>query len=270
MKSGKSTIIETKAYSRSKYFEQENKRLIILPLQIIAALVVIVGSFALMFEVTYFAEFSFELYFGRLIATFIGFVILVMSNFRTGQKNPTLLIHILLLTIIASFASIIIKIPSSIYVNSHLLALVIFTSALFLNWDLKNQIIVAIYYNILFALSILITDKSIYFLPSMYASVMYVIVISMLSIIASSINYKLRQKAIEKTFEARDLFENSTEALFKVRCSDYSYVTANPSFFNLFKIKDEKNFYENNGFRNIFSDKAVFKELIKKLRGQMR
>ena len=155
----------------------ENKRLIILPLQVIAAIVVLVGSLALMFEVTYFAEFSFEIYFGRLIATGIGFAILVVSNFKAGQKNPTLLIHILLLTIIASFASIIIQIPSSLYVNSHLLALVIFTSALFLNWDLKNQIIVAMYYNILFASSILMTDTSIYFLPSMYASVVYVIII---------------------------------------------------------------------------------------------
>lgn len=258
----KNTLTKSKSNTQSKYFDQENKRLIILPLQIIAALVVIVGSFALMFEVTYFAKFSFGIYFGRLIATFIGFVILVMSNFKLGRKNPTLLIHILLLTIIASFASIIILIPASIYINSHLLALVIFTSALFLNWDLKNQIIVAIYYNILFAASILMTDKSIYFLPSMYASVVYVIVISMLSIIASSINYRLRQKAIEKTFEARDLFENSTEALFKVRLNDLKFVTANPAFLKLFSISDERKFYENYSFKKIFSEPNVFSALI--------
>jgi signal transduction histidine kinase len=253
--------------SRSVYFEEENKRLIILPLQIIAAIVVIVGAFAMMFEVTYFAEFSFEVYFGRLIATFVGFVTLVISNFAVGQAKPTFLIHLLLLTIIASFASIIIKIPTSLFINSHLLALVIFTSALFLNWDMKNQIIVAIYYNILFASSILLTDRSIYFMHSMYASVVYVIVISMLSIIASSVNYRLRQKAIEKTFEARDLFENSIEALFKVRLEDFVFLTVNPSFLNLFKINDERSFYDKTKLSELFAHEPGFKEFFDKTSG---
>jgi len=246
---------------RNNYFEEENKRLIILPLQIIASLVVLAGAFALMFEVTYFEQFSIKIYFGRLIATFIGFVILVISNFDLGRKNPTLLIHVLLLTIIASFASIIINIPQSIYINSHLLALVIFTAALFLNWDLKNQIVVAIYYNLLFASSILVTDKSIYFLPSMYASVIYVILISFLSIVASSINYKLRQKAIEKTFEARDFFEHSTEALFRCNISTSNIVTINQSFKLLYGINDNNNSFDL-PFRNLFTNKKEYDELI--------
>ncbi|MBN1301357.1 MAG: PAS domain S-box protein [Melioribacteraceae bacterium] len=246
--------------SRSKYFELENKRLIILPLQIIAAIVVIAGAFALMFEVTYFAEFSFDIYFGRLIATGIGFLILVISNFEIGQKHPTILIHVLLLTIIASFASIIITIPESLYINSHLLALVLFTSALFLNWDLKNQIIVAIYYNILFASSILLTDKSIYFLPSMYASVVYVIIISLLSIVASSINYRLRQRSIEKTFEARDFFENSTEALFKASIETLKINTVNPSFLKLFEFGKGESDLKNYIFSDIFSTPEEFEK----------
>lgn len=48
--------------------------------------------------------------------------------------------------------------PKTIVVNSQIVGLVIFTSALFLSWEVVNQIIAAIYYNLIFAAAILIND----------------------------------------------------------------------------------------------------------------
>ena len=118
--------------STSNYFERETKKVMILPLQIIAALVIVAGVFALIFEINFFKEFSLGVYFGRLVATLVGFIILMLGYLKVGRENPILLIHVLLVTIIASFASVIYQIPQTLYINSHLLALVIFTSALFL------------------------------------------------------------------------------------------------------------------------------------------
>ncbi|PJA95805.1 MAG: hypothetical protein CO129_09565 [Ignavibacteriales bacterium CG_4_9_14_3_um_filter_34_10] len=234
-------------HSKKHFIIEENKKIILVPLQIIAGLVVVAGSMALMFEVNYFAKFSFGIYFGRLFATAIGFFLLVLTHYDIGKEHPIPLVHILLLTIIASFASIIYQLPQTLYINSHLLALVIFTSALFLNWDLKNQIIVAIYYNILFASSVLLSSKSIYFLPSMFASFMFVILISLMSIIASAINYRLRIKAIQKNFEAKIILDNSIEAIFKV-LQNGEIINFNKSFEKLFQI----------GQRGMLSLKNVF------------
>jgi len=242
-------------HPKKHFIVEENKKIILMPLQIIAGLVVVAGSMAMMFEVNYFAKFSFSIYFGRLIATAIGFIVLVLTNYKLGKEHPVPLIHILLLTIIASFASIIYQLPQTLYINSHLLALVIFTSALFLNWDLKNQIIVAIYYNILFASSVLLSSKSIYFLPSMFASVLFVILISLMSIIASAINYRLRTKAIQKNFEAKIILDNSTEAIFK-SLYDGKILNFNKAFLKLFNINENSSVF----LEDIFSEKADYEK----------
>lgn len=246
--------------SKKHFITEENKKIILVPLQIIAGLVVIAGSIAMMFEVKYFANFSFSIYFGRLIATAIGFFVLVLVNFEFGRNHPILLIHILLLTIISSFASIIYQIPQTLYINSHLLALVIFTSALFLNWDLKNQIIVAIYYNIIFASSVLLSNKSIYFLPSMFASVLFVILISVMSIIASGINYRLRIKAIQRNFEAKIILDNSTEAIFKAN-KNGEIQNYNWAFNKMFGLTDGKIFY----LKDLFPSDDEYNQFAEKL-----
>ena len=224
-----------KVMNISSYLDQENKKLLRTPLQIIAGIVLIAGSFALIFEIYYFAQFSFELYFGRLIATVVGFTVFVLTFFNVAQKRPALFVHILLLTIIGSFASVIYQIPKTLFVNSQLLALVIFTSALFLNWDLKNQIILAIYYNLIFAASILLSDHSIFFLPNIYALVIFVMIISIMSLLATSINYRLRHRVLEKTFEANEIIDNSAEGIFKANLAgEISLV--NPAFVEMMEF----------------------------------
>jgi PAS domain S-box-containing protein len=246
------------------FFEQENRRAMVLPLQIISALVIVAGTFALIFEINYFEEFSLGVYFGRLVATLIGFIILILGYMRVGRERPILLIHILLITIIASFASVIYNIPDSLYVNSHLLALVIFTSALFLTWELKHQIIVVIYYNLLFAASVLLSDKSIYFLPSVFSSVLFVMAISLMSIVASAINFRLRMQSLKKTFEAKDIIEHSSDAIFKATTGG-NILLANPAFREMFEIDESEDESELN-LQDLLSDGTQFKTMIKKLK----
>lgn len=249
--------------SSSHFFESETKRVMILPLQIIAALVIVAGAFALIFEINYFEEFSLGLYFGRLVATLIGFIILALGYIRFGRENPILLIHILLLTIIASFASVIYQIPQTLYINSHLLALVIFTSALFLTWELKHQIIVVIYYNLLFAASVLLSDSTIYFLPSIFSSVLFVMAISLMSIVASGVNFKLRREALKKTFEAKDIIENSSDAIFKATPKGEIILT-NPAFRNMFGIVEDEEGKKQN-LIDLFGENEQFDSMMKKL-----
>ncbi len=76
-----------------------NSSIIIKPLRMIALITIFAGTSALIFEVNYFADFSVGLYFGRLLATAIGFIILVVTYSKYGRKYTVQLIHILLLSI---------------------------------------------------------------------------------------------------------------------------------------------------------------------------
>ena len=89
-----------------------------------------------------------------------------------------------MLTIIVSSGLMISYLPSTLLVNSSIIGLMVFTSALFLSWEVTHQIIVAIYYNVMFAGAILLNDSAVYFLPNMFESVMFVLVLSVVSIIA--------------------------------------------------------------------------------------
>ena len=240
-------------------FKSENKTLMIAPVQIIASLIIIVGIFALIFEVKFFTDFTFSIYFGRVLATIIGFIVLALTYFDVGKRHPIFLIHLLLLTIIASFASIILLVPKSIFVNSQLLALIIFTSALFLSWDIKNQIIVAIYYNVLFAISILLNDLSIYYLPNFYTTFIFVLFISVVSVIATTINYTLRRQVVSKSIEAQEYLEYASEGIFKVSL-DYVFKGANTSFVQLLKFSTKMEMYQKSSIKKLFKNTNSFEE----------
>jgi len=223
-----------------------DNNLILKPLRMIALITIFAGVSALIFEVKYFADFSVGLYFSRLIATTIGFIVLTLTYSKYGEKHAVLFIHILILSITTSFAIIIYLIPNTLFMNSHLLALTIFTTALFLSWDTKNQIIVAIYYNIIFATSILYNDNTIYFLPNVFSTVLFVLLISVLSVSATAINSRLREKLTESTQNAREIFENSIEGIFRI--SEFGeLVSANNTFYSTIdelniKLNNNKNF----------------------------
>jgi len=245
---------------RYEYIKKESEEYLVIPLKVITLLIAVSGLFAMVFEVRHFSQFSIQVYATRLAATLIAFSILVILNTKHALKKPVLLVHILLITIIASSGYMIFLMPSTLIVNTQIVGLMIFTSALFLSWEVKNQIIVAIYYNIVFAGAILINKKEIYFLPNLLESVVFVLFLSVISVVGSAVSFKLRSELAEKSYKMnlsekkfRSIIKNSAEGIFQSTI-DGRFVTTNPALakilgyeneFELRKINIEKDIYKN-------------------------
>jgi hypothetical protein len=157
-----------------------------------ALLASVFGIFAMLFEIKYFPEQSVGIYLVRLTSTLIAFTVLAMLTTGISVKRSRALVHLLLLNIIISAGIMIYILPKSLFVNASIPGLIVFTSALFLSWEIRNQIIVAIYYNIVFASAILLNDRAIYFLPNMFESVLFVLFLSFAAIVACAVNFKAR------------------------------------------------------------------------------
>jgi PAS domain S-box-containing protein len=255
-------------------FLEQTKELLVTPLKVMALLIAVSGLFAMIFEVRYFTEYSINIYFTRLLATLISFVVLVLMNTKIGMQRPIVFVHLLLMTIIISSGYMIYLMPKTLIVNAQIVGLMIFTSALFLSWDVKNQIIVAIYYNAVFAAAILLNDVSIYFLPNMYESVIFILFLSIISVIGSAVNYKLRMQLAEKSYHVelsenkyRSIFDNSIEGMFQTSLSG-RFLTINPALVKilgyrskeeLVKLNIEFDVYKYAGERN-----KLIKELLEK------
>jgi PAS domain S-box-containing protein len=119
--------------------------------------------------------------------------------------------------------------------NSQITALLIFTIALFLVWDVKHQILVAIYYNAVFAASILFNENNIYLIPNIFQTVLFVAFLTVMSVIAAYANYKLKLESIKKSIlledsekKFREIFENSTDGIFQLS-KEGKFITVNPA-----------------------------------------
>ena len=267
------STIERRKY---EFFQDESKRNLIPPFQALSKFTIVATLLALVFEVRYFSSHNVEIYITRLSAMIIAFSLLVISTTNVGKRNPVLLIHTLLLSIISSFGVMIYLLPKTLIFNSHLISLVIFVAALFLSWEVANQIIVAIYYNVVFAASIIFNTSSskIYILPNMVESVMLVIMISIMGIIASYINYKFRRDAVTKAFEVtisekkfRNFFENSAEGIFQFLNSG-EIITLNPALLKLLGYNNEDEVKKMSMSDDIFQKKGDWELLIKLLEKQ--
>jgi len=124
--------------------KKEYNDLLAIPLKVMALLIAISGLFAMIFEVRYFADYSVQVYGVRLSSTIIAFGVLVLLNLKKSKNYTVSLVHVLLISIIASSGYMIYLLPSTLVVNAQIVGLMIFTSALFLSWEVKNQIVVAI------------------------------------------------------------------------------------------------------------------------------
>jgi PAS domain S-box-containing protein len=236
-------VFSSKEYAQVR---KETKSLLVTPLKVLALLIAISGLFAMVFEVRYFSEYSFQVYFTRLLATLIAFFVLVMMYSKFGREKPIVLVHVLLAVMIISSGYMILLIPSTLVLNTQIVGLMIFTSALFLSWDVKNQIIVAIYYNLVFATAILINNKSIYFLPHMYEMVIFVLFLSIISVIGSAVNFKLRMQLAERSFlvelsgqKFHSIFENSAEGMFQSSI-DGKFLTVNSALVKILGYENQE------------------------------
>lgn len=264
----------TENLSREDFFKQTNNQLLVLPLRIIALITIVSGLLALVFEVKYFNQFSLQVYLGRLVATTTAFIVFVHTYGKNADKNPVFFVHLLLVSILISFGSVIYFVPETLFINSNIMALVIFTVALFLSWELKHQIILAIYYNLVFATSLLLNKSNVYVLPNLFETVIFVMFISVMAVVASSINYKLRKEAIYKSFEAarieekyRNIFNNSLDGIFRMS-SDFSISTYNPALVSMLGYTEDE---ADEAFENvdkIFYTSDEFEKLLYLIRNQ--
>lgn len=243
IKNKKITLIDYILNDKVPFTKQEYEQiktdtleLLISPLKVISLLIAISGLFAMVFEVSHSKDHGFLIYSIRFAATLISFIILVFLYTPIGKRNPVKLVHILLLTIIISSGIMIFIMPQTLFINTQIVGLMIFTSALFLSWEVKNQIIVAIYYNIVFAGAIIISKQQYYFTANnIIEPIAFVSFMSIISIIGSAVNFKLRLQLAEKSFHVqlseqkfRSIFDNSLEGRFQSSI-DGKFLTVNTS-----------------------------------------
>jgi PAS domain S-box-containing protein len=254
-----------------KNLVRQSKELLVTPLKVMALLIAISGLFAMVFEVRYFSQYSVNVYVTRLLATLIAFTVLVLMNKKIGRERPIVFVHLLLIVIIVSSGYMIYLMPKTLIVNAQIVGLMIFTSALFLSWDVKNQIIVAIYYNVVFASAILLNDTSIYFLPNMYESVIFILFLSIISVIGSAVNYKLRMQLAEKSYRVklsenkyRSIFDNSAEGMFQTSI-DGRFLTVNQALVNILGYSNKEELIKLNIEFDVYKYVGERKKLIKEL-----
>ncbi len=260
-------------FSDKKYLEVKSEldSMVIVPLKIMAALVIIFGMFAMIFEIKYHPDFSFQIYLVRLSSVVLAFVLLADSTTRSAKKHPVLLVHFLLINIIASSGIMIYLLPTTLLVNSSIVGLMIFTSALFLSWEVKNQIVVAIYYNIVFVVSILVNNDTIYFLPNWIESVFFVMFISLVSIVACAINFRMRIELAERDIEVEitdekyhAIFDNSPDGIFQTT-PEGEWITVNKAFAEILGYENTEELCKLKVY-DIFVDKSDRENLIKELK----
>lgn len=255
-----------------EYIKKESEEYLIIPLKVITLLIAVSGLFAMIFEVRHFSEFSFQVYATRLASTLVAFIILVILNTKHALKRPVLLVHTLLVTIIVSSGYMIYLMPSTLIVNTQIVGLMIFTSALFLSWEVKNQIIVSIYYNIVFAGAILINGNNIYFLPNMFESVIFVLFLSVISVVGSAVSFKLRSELAEKSYKMnlsekkfRSIIKNSAEGVFQ-STFDGKFVTTNPALAKILGYENEFELRKMNIAKDIYMNQEDRTRLIEILK----
>ena len=207
------------------------------PLRILAAISIIAGTWSMLFEIYFFRAFQIELYLARVSFTLVSAIIFALSFKSFSKTFINILTHILILGLISSFIFTIYMIPTTIYINSQILSLLIFTFAIIFSWEVTQQIIVAIYYNLLFAGSIFYSDQNIFQLPNILSLVIFVSFISLLSVAASYVIFKNRRRYLEKTNEIKFLFNNASIGIVRIN-SDGKILAVNKYFLELFNIQD--------------------------------
>ncbi len=267
-------LLKNKSYDHGSKYEEvkrEANLLVISPLRLMGYLVVIFGVLAMIFEVRYFNEFSLEIYNIRLTAVFVALFVLAILNSKFAGKYSIILVHLLLLSIIISSAMMVYYIPKTLLVNSQIVGLIIFTSALFLSWEVRHQIIVAIYYNVVFAGAILLSDEAVYFLPNVPESVAFVSLLSLISVVACAFNFRMRLLLAEKSYKIeisnkkyRSMFDNSVEGIFQ-STADGRFLTINKAFAEILGYNDENELTEVD-IQEIYVNPEERLELIRKLR----
>lgn len=253
-----------------KEFKNYTQPLIKAPTKIMVYLAVILLLSAFFFEIKYYPESLLEILIVRLVASAIAIFVLVSINSKEEERQFIWFLHVVLLTVVTSSALMIYFIPNTLLVNASIIGLMILTSALFLTWEIKNQIVVAGYFNTIFITSLIFTylkTSSFRFIPETF---IFVLILSIVSIITASVNYKARiaeeerNAAIKRSeIKYRSIIDNSLEGIFQSTIEG-KWITVNKSMARILGYEDEKDLM-NNGVKDIYVDELDRHRLINEL-----
>lgn len=264
--------------------KRENKsqnfknNLVLSPLRIIAQLATISALISLLFEVKFFYQYSEEVYITRLAAAALAFLVLFFSSLRIGERHPIILLYILIFSILASNGIIAFLIPNTIVFNSLIIGLILFTSVLILNFEIKHQIVIVILYNLLFAAAVILNEEAFYFIPGRLEAYSFTIFLSVMALVASMLNIKSKLAFRESKVSApsiqdspqeniyKNILDNSLEGIFRIK-HDGSFIYYNDAVAKIFEIVNENDLLQFNFVKFVVADEE-WKNLISLLEKQ--
>ena len=255
---------------KTEEFKNYTQPLVKAPPRIMVYLAVILLLSSFFFELKYYPESFIEIIAVRLAASVIAIIVLGFTNSKAEEKQFIRFLHIILLTIVTSSSLMIYFIPPTLLVNASIIGLMILTSALFLTWEVKNQIVVAGYFNSIFIISLIFTylkTSTFRFMPETF---LFVLILSIVSIVTATVNYKARiaeeeRNSVIKKSETkyRSIIDNSLEGIFQSTL-DGKWITVNKSMAHIFGYENETEMMVN-GVREIYVDENDRKRIIEEL-----
>lgn len=214
------------------------------------------------------------IYIARVSASLIAFVLSIISDFKFGRKYLPALVHILLVTQILSAAVISYFIPQTLILNYSIAGLIIFISAYLFSSIVKNQIIIPLYYVLLFSASLLLNDELIYLNTLRIESVSFIILLGAAVIVIAIINFNLSKKkkngfgsnALLEDHELqkfKQFFENGVEGFFQANLEG-KFNFLNTEFGKILGYENTDELINSNLFYDIFANPKD-KELLDRL-----
>ena len=138
------------------------KKNIIVLFRLTAFLAAFAALTSLIFEIYSFPTYMKYIYIVRISSLLIAFVLSIVSDFKFGRKYLPTLLHILIISQIISAAVISYFIPQTWLLNYSIAALITFISGFLFSGIIKNQVILPVYYVLLFSLSFLFSGELVY------------------------------------------------------------------------------------------------------------
>ncbi|MBU2491476.1 MAG: response regulator [Bacteroidetes bacterium] len=250
------------------------KKNIIVLFRLTAFLAAFAALTSLIFEVYSFPAQMKYIYIARISAALIAFILSIVSDFKFGRKYLPVLIHTLLVTQILSTSVVSYLIPQTWLLNYSIAALITFISAFLFGSLLKNQIIIPVYYVVLFSASLLLNNELIYLNTLRIESASFIILLGAAVIIIAVINFKFIKKkksgfgsanlsedqAIQKF---KNFFENGVEGFFQADLEG-KILYINNEFAKILGYDSTDELTESNMFYDIFANPKD-KELLDRL-----
>ena len=239
----------------------------LVPFKTTAYVVIITSLIALLYEIKLFQQFSNIIYAVRFTIIFLTFIALFVSNLKFFEKHLLGLTHFVFLSFICSSAAIIYFLPHAFLINSVITGLIIFLAALYIKWDFKNQIIVIIYFSLIFAGVILLNKSAINPTSNTLEYILLILFIDAIILITYSVKNKLKvlgfediQKSEKVKAQLYDFFNDSIEGMFIIDGTG-KILQANNSFLKMFKIESKKEIQDLNFFE-LFDNSVETERLI--------